>query len=472
MKKRVKLVVFALIAVVLAGYGIYAATRPLEVDTIVIEPRHAHMYFIQQGYGVQGSLVSVYPLVGGEIISLEVREGDRITAGDVICRVDLSALELLILRSETNIAALEAQVRNLQLNETRERNALTTSRNDLMSQMEILNARSDARVLSIQEQVNLQETINRQLESTLEQAVNNYRNMEVLYAVQAVSRVEYDTARNRVEEAQSQLDQGVLALSGIYAGTSSALGSEGYFEAARAAIDTQMAGINRSLATNYSAAMEDYFQALIEGEHVNIAQLRRDMESGVIRTHVSGRIESLPAQEINIISPNTPIAVIRTDDEVSVEVFVRTRDVVNLNIGDTVEVIFKARGNNIVFPGNIVEIGDRAEGRMSPLGIVDRNVKVSISIPENEIIRDGYDVDVRFTYFEASDRMVVPRTALFTHEGRDMIWVLAGGQVEMREVALGAELRIDTVIEAGLQFGDVVIRDANDNRLREGVAAR
>ncbi|MCL2564278.1 MAG: HlyD family efflux transporter periplasmic adaptor subunit [Defluviitaleaceae bacterium] len=472
MKKQVKLVILALVIVFLIGYGVYASTRPLEISTLIIEPRDAAMYFIQQGYGTRGSSITVYPLVSGEILSIEVSEGDLISGGDIISRVDVSNFELLILRSEANIAALEAQMRNLHLNETRERNSLQSSRNDLVAQLEILNARSYAAILSVGEQVNLQAAINRQLESALDWARNNYQNVEILFGVSAISRDEYELAARYVEDAEGQLEQGILALSNITAGAAGTMGSDEYFEAARAAINVQIAGIDRNLATSYVAAMEDYYLALIDSELINIAQLQRNIEDAVIRAPASGRVERLYVQDINIVSPNMPVAYITTDEEISVEVFVRTRDVVNLNLGDSVDVIFRARGNDIVIPGSIQEIGDRAEERLSPLGVAERNVKVTVEIPENNIIRDGYDVDVRFTYYSARGRMIVPRTALFNYGGSDMLWVLNSGRVEMREVVLGAELRIDTVVEAGLNFGDVVIRDANDNRLREGVAVR
>ena len=472
MKKQVKLAIIVLAAAFLIGYSVYAFTRPLEVNTIVIEPRDAIMYFIQQGYGARGSSVTVYPLVSGEVISVPVAEGDRISAGDIISRVDSSNFELLIMRSEANIAALEAQMRHLHINETRERNNLRASRNDLIAQLEILNARSDARTLSIEEQINLQEAINRQLESALERALSNYRNAGVLYGVSAISRDEYDRAANNAEDARRQLEQGVLTLSNITAGAFGAMGSDEYFEAARAAINVQIASIDRNLAASYVEAMEDYYLALIEGERVNIAQLQRNIEDTLIRAPASGRIERLYVQDVNIVSPNMPVAYITTDDEISVEVFVRTRDVINLNLGDQVDVIFRARGNDIVMSGSIREIGDRAEERLSPLGIAERNVKVIVEIPENDIIRDGYDVDVRFIYYNATGRMIVPRTALFRYGERDMLWVVSGGRAQMREVSLGAELRIDTVVESGLNFGDIVIRDANDNRLREGAAVR
>ena len=470
MKKRVKLVLIALIVIIAAIFGVYNATRPPEVDIIIISPMDAHMYFIQQGYGAQGRTVSVYPLLGGEILSTYVREGDRIQAGDIICRIDTSGLELAIMRSETNITALEAQMRNLRLNENRERNALRANRSDLLAQREILDARSYARDISVREQINLQEAINRQLESALEHANRNYESMRVLYELDAISREELNAAISRAEDAESALEQGILALAGVHAGT--ALGTDEYFEAARAAIDVQISSIDRSLAISYISAMEDYFSALIDSEHLNIATLNRDIENGIIRAPISGRIERFPAADLNIASPNMPIAVIRTDDELAVEVFVRTRDVINLSIGEQVDVIFRARGENIVFQGTITEIGERAEERISPLGIAERNVKVTVQIPENDIIRDGYDVDVRFTYFRDENRMIVPRTALFSYGGRDMLWVVENERAEMREVTLGAELRTQTVVEAGIEFGDIIVRDANDNRLREGVGVR
>jgi len=472
MKKQVKWAFIALALIAAAGYGIFAATRPLEVNTVIIEPRDATMYFISQGHGVRGSSFTVYPLVSGEITSVAVREGERVVAGDTIAIVNYYDTELLIRRSEANIAAIEAQMSNLRLNDTRERNSLIAGREDLLAQNAILEARSFDRAVSIQEQINLQEAINRQLEAAVDRARSNYQNLGVLFEVSAVSRDEYEAAERALEDTLKQLEQGELALSNITSQTDVTLGSEEYFMWARTAILAQLEGIERNLAISNVAAMEDYYRALIEAEKINITQFERHINDAAIRTPVSGLIERLYMQDTNVISPNMPVADITTDEEVSVEVFVRTRDIVYLNLGDEAEVIFRARGGDITIQGSIREIDDRAVERLSPLGVVERNVKVSIDIAQNDIVRDGYDVDVRFTYYSASEQMIVPRTALFRSNGKDMLWTLVNGRVEMREVVLGAELRIDAVVESGLAFGDVIIRDANNNRISEGTAVK
>jgi len=472
MKKQVKLAILLLIITAAVAYGIFTAIRTIEVVTLIIEPRDATMYFLAQGHGVRGDSITIYPLASGEVTAVLIRQGEMINAGDIIAHVDYSELELAIKRSEVSISALEAQIDNLRISENRERQSLMSGRAELFAQLDILAVRSDARSLSVQEQITLQEALNRQIEASLERAINNYRNIELLHLVGAISTEEYNAADRQVEDAERALEQGELTLANIIANVGAAMGSDEYFEAAAQAINVQIAGIDSTLAQSFTGAMEDYYMALIEAERLNIEGLRRAINDSALRSPVSGRIERLYIQDSNIASPSMPAAYISTDDEISVEVFVRTRDVVHLQAGDEVEVIFRARSQDIITAGIIREIDDRAIERLSPLGISERSVSVKIQLPDKHIIRDGYDVDVRFVYYSEENRMVVPRTALFRHERKDMLWVVEDGRAAMREVLLGAELRIDTVVEAGITFGDIVIIDANDNRISEGVNVR
>ena len=52
-----------------------------------------------------------------------------------------------------------------------------------------------------------------------------------------------------------------------------------------------------------------------------------------------------------------------------------------------------------------------------------------------------------------------------------MVWVVRGADHEAKAVTVvtGMELRTETVIESGLNVGDYVVSDANNEGLRDGV---
>src|SRR5262249_3677589 len=62
---------------------------------------------------VEADDVQIAPEVGGRILELKVKEGDRVNAGDPIARLDTRDTELSLQRAEADRAQADAQVRLL-----------------------------------------------------------------------------------------------------------------------------------------------------------------------------------------------------------------------------------------------------------------------------------------------------------------------------------------------------------------------
>ena len=468
MKKQVKTILIVILATVCVAGGYFYTTKPMEVETISVSPGNVSMYFTHQGQGVKNDSVMVYPLVSGEVLSIEVSEGDYIKKGDIICIVDPSDYERALIRSETTIAAYNAQSQDLSLSERREKNSLSTSKADLEAQLDALHARSESKNISSAEQIALQESMNNQLSANLDWAMNNFEKAEKLYEVDALSKQDFDDSKKILEDCEKALEQGNMQIAAIVSGTDSSIGSDEYFNAMESSIRVQIEGINKNLNTNYTVALGNYYTALIEGELVTIAQLEKQIEDCKIKAPVSGKIDKLQAKDANVISSAMPVAYISSNEAVTIEVYVLTKDIINVNLDDKADIIFKTRDEDITIPAIVTAIDDKAEERLSALGVAEKKVKVTLEPEPNEIIKNGYDVDVKFTYYNAENKISVPKTAVFNYESADYVWVLKDSKAIKATVITGIELRGEIVIESGLESGDIIIRDANSNKIKEG----
>jgi len=470
MKKQVKtILVVILIAAAVIGWYFYT-NMPLEVETITASASNVSMYFTHQGQGVKADSITVYPLVSGEVLSIKVSEGDFIKKGDIICMVDSSDYERALLRSKTTIAAYEAQIKDLSLSESIEKNSLFASRADLQAQLEALRARSESKNISSQEQISLQESVNNQLSENLDWAKNNLEKAEKLYEVDAVSKQELDDAKKLLEDSQKALEQGNMQISAIASGTDSSIGSDEYFSAMESSIQAQISGIDKNLKSNYTAALGEYYAALIDGENINIAQLEKQIGDCGIKAPVSGKIDKLYVKNSNVLSSAMPVAYISSNEDVIIEVYVLTKDIINVEIGSKADIIFKTRDEDINIAATVAAVEDRAEEKLSALGVIEKKVKVTLETEANNIIKDGYDVDVRFTYYEAENKISIPQTAVFSYEGKDYVWIIKDSKAVMTEISTGVELRGESVVEAGIEDGDIVIKDANSNKIKERVS--
>jgi len=361
------------------------------------------------------------------------------------------------------------------------RQTLQTTRSTLQGELRAVNAQAaqsgQAAVNQqelLDEQVRLQQVLIGQHLTDLELANENYQRVSQLYQGGVVPRMDFESARAAAVAAHTSLESAETQLAIIIAGAVTDGGE--YFEGLIAAINAQIAGIDRQLEQDNTAATRAHFEALIAVEMANLALIEREIENSVITAPVGGIITSLPAQNTNFVSPASPIADITVPGGKYVEVYVSTQDIGSINLGDIVGLTFRQRMGDAHFYGTVVEIGDSAVVQFTALGVEERkvNVRVAPDIPDGVNLGVGYGVDVTFFVFRQENVITVPRTALFRDDGVYMVWVVDGeeGAVESVIVHVGMELRMDTVITHGLGVGDFVVNDANNGDLRNGVRVR
>jgi HlyD family secretion protein len=153
-------------------------------------------------------------------------------------------------------------------------------------------------------------------------------------------------------------------------------------------------------------------------------------------------------------------------------VFVNTNDIDDVNIGDRVELILRRRDTDRTQSGTITAIDSTAVIRASSRGSEERLVKITVLPDLQDEFKIGYDVDVKFHFYREENVLVVPRSALFTENGKNMVWLVNGGTLSKTEVNTGRILRQEITIAGGLSEGDVIALDAESGGLRNGMRVR
>jgi len=475
MKKKIKYLLAGVIVLTILGAIIINSLQPLRVDVVVIEPIHAQAYFSERGIVREDKLVDIYSLVGGEVIDVYVQEGQTISAGEVIGVVDSSELLHKIELIKVNNRAILARIDDLVADETRARDSQRADSNTLLRELDTISVQEQiARTSEMDNQQVREENIRLQ-NILIEQSQRDVQNLEqeleranTLYDVGLIPKVELEAAEQALEDSRTALTANEQKLVIINSDISSA-DQSAYYSALKASIQARIDSIEATLRVSYSQPMQQYYQTQIESGELEIANSERMVGNSIIKSHVSGRISHLYIDSKNVIGTATPVAKIRTGTDHMIEVFVSTVNIDDIQKGDSVELIFTRQNGDLVYTGTIRDVDDRAEVMVSALGIEERRVKVLIepdSISEN--FRSGYDVEVRFVTYSSDNRVVVPRTAIFKDGGQSMVYVVKNGTVVATSVELGANLRTAVVIESGVGFNDVVIRNATQEGLQNG----
>ena len=420
MKKIPKFVLLGIVVLVAAVGAVYYMAAPAIVPLTEVRARTAELSFIEEGTLAADKVVRIYPLVQGRLIQVNVREGQHVRAGDVLCVIDPEPLQLHIDHLRMTIEGYRAQMRN-EADRQRSDSALT------------------------QEQLRLQEILIEQSRRDLDQARRDLARTESLFQERAIPAVQLENARLEVEKYESALLANRRQLSVIAAG-------------------------------HWQGSLVDYYDALIAAAEVNIARLERDIENSIVAATVDGVISALSARDTNFLTDVLPAAEITVFESNTIETYVSTNDIGSIRVGDTVYLTLKRREGDIDFTGRVIHVNSFAEVRLSTLGVEERRVKVQISPLLDELqgtlLGAGFDVDVTFVIYREDDKLTAPRTAFFKDGGRDMLWVVRNGRIRATEVVTGMELRTETVVESGLAEGDFVVTNANNRDLRDGLRVR
>jgi len=487
MKKNVKRILMAMVAVaVIAGIIGYMLT-PLSVTTVTLEERTAELYFIEQGFVRESQVVDVTTLAGGRVASIYTHGGRNIRMGSVIATLDSSDLEHEITQIKLNNIAIEAQIANFIEQERQTRDSQQTALSSLRGEHEALLAqRNTAQTTEIDqsrirtENIRLQSVLVEQSRSDVETAESELDGYTALFEAGAVSRVSLEAAERAVLQAQSQLAASIQALE--VASTETDLAQDEYFTGLISSVQAQISGLERQLANSGEHPMLAYYNALIESGNNTISNLERRIADNTITSPVDGIVTDIHIVAGNILLPGQPVARITEERPTSIripshtdfiEVFVSTMDIDNIREGDTVELTLRRQLGDVTYSGYVVRIYDGAEVRVSSLGVEERRVRVLVAPSDTTVsFRPGFDVDVRFNTYFAENQVLVPKTAVFSYGGQDVVFVLESGRAVIRPVTLGVELRADHVIDAGLSHGEIVIRDANTTGLSAGTRVR
>ncbi|MBC2724130.1 MAG: HlyD family efflux transporter periplasmic adaptor subunit, partial [Desulfosporosinus sp.] len=177
----------------------------------------------------------------------------------------------------------------------------------------------------------------------------------------------------------------------------------------------------------------------------------------------------LTLKEGNVIPQGQQIMTVFTNEGYKLESFVLASDALDVNVGSLVQVIQATSSGNKTFEGTVDQVAISAVERVSPLGLKENRVKVTIQLAENapKVVL-GSNVDVKFTILEVPDQLMIPKTALFPYQDGDAVWIIREGKAAIIPVKKGLENDSQVIIKEGLAEGDLVLQDPNLKELNEG----
>jgi HlyD family secretion protein len=408
LKKRIKVIFFSVIILCIIGAAFYNYYRGIDVSIYKVKNRTYTKSFKEEGKVVADEKSSIYSLINAQVLSLNVKEGQKVKKGELILKADTKDLDYKIQELKYKIESLENQ--------------------KLQANTPPYDAQIEAYNLQIEN-----------LQNKLDVQSKDFQRIKALYDKGFVSESEYEKAKENVQNLQNMIEQQKNNIQLIQEQSEPSKGTNEYYDAMEQSLKTQIDSLNyeKSKANVYST--------------------------------MDGVIKNLPVKVGMVLSPGTLIMDIFNDKNYKVETYVLTQDINDIKINSSVDCILKTRDKDLSFKGIVSDIAPAAVQKVSPLGLEEQRIKVTIKPDfKNVTVRPGYDMDVKFTTYKKDNCIFILKSAVFSYKDGKAVWVVRNSKAHIQQVKTGVEDNQYIVIEDGLKEGDVVITDTDVKGLKEG----
>lgn len=283
--------------------------------------------------------VDINSKIPGRVVSLLVKEGDRVTKGQVLAHIDNRDIVAQMNQSKASINALDAQTAQA---------ATVTVLQDQTAKAALHTAQAQLE----------------KAHSDLALAENDYNRYSELLASGAISKQLFDTYRTKYQVAQAAYSQ------------------------AQAGIATARAGL---LQTNVNTANEEAMRSKVAQAQAILQQVEVSLDETELRAPFDGIITAKYVEEGAMVSQGMPLVAIQDPLDNWVNLKVKETDLSRYSIQQQVRI--QGRDSNLVLEGTIVDISKKAEfatyratNERGDNDIITFNVKIQVN---SDKIRPG-----------------------------------------------------------------------------------
>ena len=409
----------------------------------------------------------------GKIVSVFVKDGDPVSAGQTIAMQDttslnaqlsqaLSSVQSAVANQQTLFAQLSQAVQTARVQPTKSAAAVRQAEAGLRSaKAQLAKAQAGART---EERVQAEWTV-RQAKSSLDKAQKDLDRYTALVAQGAVARTQLETAQNDYNKAlasyNAALQQQLTLANGnrpedIEVAREAVRQAEENLRSAKA---QQSLDINLNQAVSAARAAVSASQAQIQSAQSQVTIARQAISDSIIKAPFAGKISGNPVQAGTVVGPGTPVARLVGKMGSYFEGEIPETSIGRINVGSMVAIKVSALPG-MTFSGTVKAISPASES-------VGRLYKARIAFNgDTSALRPGMYATGSVNVRTVPNASTVPATAIVKRDGKDVVFVVDGQKAKLVFVKTG--LRTDGVIQVdGVTTGQRVIV-AGQNSLDDG----
>lgn len=436
------------------GYNQYTTAQRREsrrrVQTVTVDRSDTAITISANGTIQPAQSVNVSPKNSGVLKQLLVKEGDRVTAGQILAYMDDSNFQGQLIQAQAQVANAEANLKKLESGNRPQEIA------QVQAQLAAAQANLDKLVAGNRPQEIAQARSQLAVaEANLQQAELNYNQNQRLFSSGALSQREFDTSQTTLATARAQVEQAKQATNLQQSGT-----RPEEITAARAQVEQLKQSL--SLQQEGSRSEEiDAARAQVMNAQGQLKTVQTQINDTIIRAPFAGVITRKFADPGSFVTPTTSSSAVSSATSSSILALASINQVVakvpetslsRVKIGQRVTIDADAFPGKS-FTGTVVQVAKQSTVDQN---VTNFEVKASIDDPQNNL-QAGMNANVKFNVGKLDNALVIPTVAIVRQvEGTGVL--LAGeGRPRFQKVTTGATVDDKTVIESGLKEGDRVL---------------
>ena len=402
---------------VLAALSVAGCSRPggnqnakagaSEATGVPVEAKRAELGTMLREVPVTGTIsalrkADIKAQISGQVASVSVRQGDAVSAGQVVVTLDRAELESQASQARAGVAAARAQ-----LGAARKRLEIVQ-----------LGARQEERSMAASRL--------EQAEAALRQAAADRERMRSLFQQGAVSKQQLDASDTAYETARTNRDSARDSLTLTQKGA-----RPEEIEAARKEVEAAEAGLEQAQA--------------------GLSRVGEMLGYTVIRSPVSGVVYERNLEPGEVVSPGgLPLLRVANLASVYLEARVSERLAGQVKAGQPAKVALQS-----VDGGDLDGVVQRLVPVADP-GSRDFLVQITIT-GGNGRLRPGVFAQARIVSEERKNVVVIPKDALVSRGEGHVVFVVKAGKAQERKVEAGLLDRTRAEVVSGLKPGDLVV---------------
>lgn len=467
------IIVLAGMSLSLTGCGKKAeeSSDATDVKPVVVDMTQAMVRPMDTTVSAQGTLTSpqgasarVTAVNAGRLIAVRVREGDRVTAGQVVAVIDSRTQQAQAQSAGSALRASQLQARQTSLEaqaaETDHANAVKLAKLELESaKTEQRKLRNGARP---QEIAQSDQAVN-QAQANLDRAATELDRVSYLYDKGIAAKRQLDDAKTAQRLAASSLESARQQADLVRAGTRSEdlQSAELRVKTAQAALEQAEHGDLQVTAKKQEAqaAMES-----IQQKRADLAAAQVAAGYAALRAPLSGIVIHRNLNPGDMADPGTPVLEIANSRALDILASIPAEDGARIRTGMPVRVTTTTAAER-VFPGRVISIGqvDPQTGLLS--------VRVSVANTDGTL-KSGAFATADIVLHTNRSAIAVPKQAVITRDSKPLVFVAGlDGIAHQRDVVAGVEQGGMVEIVRGIAPSERVIR-LGQYELTDGMKVR